>query len=231
MGYCAAAAAGAFALPAAEAADEISLSNARGIVDVFSPTMIEAYFNEIGIVYERMDSSDGKVLYFAHPKGAEGARFFAVLHACKDGDLNQCYGLEYVAFFETPSKYQTADAMNRGNMSAPFVKIMLMEDGKTILSRYVISDAGITRGNVLLNMLVFFAQASALAKAYGDEGGRQVFLKPPTSNALGAHGIAALPKGAVSEPFAKLLTTHPDWINSPRDAKDWINSPFAAPKN
>jgi hypothetical protein len=115
-------------------------------------------------------------------------------------------------------------------MSAPFVKILLAEDGKTVLSRYVISDGGITRANVFLNMMVFFGQASAIAQAFAEDGGRQVFVDPPTTNALGAHALAALPKGATREPLAQLLKTHADWINTPKTAKDWMRSPFSTPR-
>lgn len=221
-----AAVAGVFALPA-RAANEVPLANPRAVVDVFSAAMIEAYFDEVGVVYERIPNNEGVMAYVAYPKGAEGARFVTIIHACKEP--NQCYGLEYAAFFETPSKYATAEAMNRGNMSAPFVKIMLAEDGKTVLSRYVISDGGITRGNIFLNMMVFFGQASAIAEAFAEDGGRQVFVDPPTTSGLGAHGLAALPKGATRDVLGKVLKTHADWVNTPKTAKAWMNSRFAEP--
>ena len=230
----------AFALIAstacAQAAEQkLPISDPRGISDIFTPASLESFYNELEFVYERAQTKNGDIAYVAHPKGSDKANFYTYLRGCpKTKDV--CYGLEFAAVFATPQRAQSADVMNNLNGSAPFPKVMLQADGTTLLSRYVISDGGITRGNQFMNLAVFFAAASGLAKAYSELSGEKSVEAPRTSAPAFGVGTNSFSAAALSlaksdtGTYLSVSKLHPEWVNDPAKTKDaWRLPATAAP--
>jgi hypothetical protein len=83
----------------------------------------------------------------------------------------KCRGLQMLIFFRQNQKpYQIAQ-VNSFNQRYAFAQAVLMPDGKLGLSRYVISDGGVTQNNLTENLKVFMAMPAQAAQHFGGAAG------------------------------------------------------------
>ena len=90
-----------------------------------------------GTRYLRAQSSDGGVLLL-EPRGCNAN--------------NGCAGLYILALITGPSNLERA---NKFNDQVPYSKAIHIDDGRSVLSRYLIADYGTTAGSFAVNILVF----------------------------------------------------------------------------
>lgn len=90
-----------------------------------------------------------------------GLTLVAVLMACSDNV--RCLGLEMQYVFSLPpGKTATLNSVNDFNRKYNFAKAHISRDGMVRLTRYMISDYGITIGNLISNVRNFIAMPARL---------------------------------------------------------------------
>jgi len=142
-----------------EVVSSVSTIDMRYVIEAAGFTVTQPLSTGIGLIGE-----DGEGLIF----GLEGK-------ACSDSP--NCVGLDMFLVLE--GNYTPKDA-NSVNQRWSAIKATALDDGKMILSRYLILDHGQTLGNLRLNL----GTTRAIAKQFRDEA-----EKPETDTALTSEQI------------------------------------------
>ena len=97
---------------------------------------------------------------------AGSAKILAELRACTDG--TQCKGLLIAKAYAMPegvTKAELLESINDFNAREPFVKMLLTQDGQSVLAtRYVICDHGLTYGNLRIEFSALDGISSSFAR-------------------------------------------------------------------
>ncbi len=92
---------------------------------------------------------------------AGGGQFMAALRSCPADETPSCPHLELYAVFSAGPANSSVDAINLFNRRAAGVKAFRLQDGTTVLSRYVTLQYGIAQGNLLGNIAGFQRSAES----------------------------------------------------------------------
>ncbi len=144
---------------------------------------VAATLSEMGVAARVMTMDDGSVIIRAETNAQ--FKFVIYLAACETPPRAACAGMELDAFFDEASAGATLSSVNAFNQSHAFTKAFMLDSGQPILSRYEISDYGITKGNLVSNVVNFVRIGEAFMVHLTEE-------PLIASNALndGAHSLA-----------------------------------------
>jgi hypothetical protein len=187
-----AAAASAAALFGAANAQQDLISNPRGVIPNFDVGHIGPILTEMGAVWQSRKAENGQP-FVAVSAGGELV-LNIIPTACQGRDFTSCVGMNTVALFSGGGfNYQTVAAFNQKYW---FSTAGVAEDGSAAyISRYEISDYGISRGNVaasIVNLIVLadiFRQELATARRTVSLEG---FAEDLEARRLNARGLEAL---------------------------------------
>lgn len=102
-------------------------------------------------------------------KSANGLKFDIYGAECeKIGGVDRCRGLEFAAVFNLGDEEDVEEALSELDYAA--VSIFDDGDGDLKLTRYLILDKGVTRGNLEVNLEVFLAISHKVWDYLDDEG-------------------------------------------------------------
>jgi hypothetical protein len=127
-----------------------------GLVDRYDAAAIESVATELGLaVVSRTgpEEDGGPNIRLSSAKGGEFGVFGV---SCSgDGAARKCDGMQFVASFDAPADAdETANYIDEVNATFSVTKMVQLEN-RLSLSRYLIMDNGISRGNLLVNLQVF----------------------------------------------------------------------------
>ena len=121
---------------------------------------LEAVLAEMGATWQSSPREGDTVLY--QVTFANGLKAYAWYRVCEG---EQCRGLVLVAQFDRPSGYDSDAALDDKlrvfNDTAAASKAYRGNDGNVILQSYIISDEGITMGNIKAQIGVFSDSGSS----------------------------------------------------------------------
>lgn len=130
----------------------LALSEPQKILSGFYLPDMQNIGTEMGLTNEVVEGQDGSVLLrYITPEGYQ----FLVSPEVFDGD--RCIGLQMVAFFGN-SQGVPLEALNFFNYTHAFTQVYSY-DGGLFLTRYIIADYGVPKGNVASNIANFVAVA------------------------------------------------------------------------
>jgi hypothetical protein len=102
-------------------------------------------------------------------ESSQGLKFDIYGAECeKVGGVDRCRGLELAAVFNLEDQEDVDEAL--GELDYAAVSIYDDDDGDLKVTRYVILDKGVTRGNVEVNIDVFLAINHEVWEYLDDEG-------------------------------------------------------------
>lgn len=125
----------------------------------FTPDQVRSAFSQAGLTDVSIGSRGANVTVMGRDRG--GLTLVAVLMSCADG--RRCLGLEMQYVFSLPAgKTATLNSVNGFNRKYNFAKAHVSSEGMVRLTRYVISDYGISYGNLVSNIRNFVAMPARL---------------------------------------------------------------------
>jgi hypothetical protein len=133
-----------------------SATDAGGLIDRYDAAAIESVAKELGLsVVAKTGPEDdgGPNIRLSSTKGREFGAFGV---SCSgDGVARKCDGIQFVASFDAPADAdETAIYLDEVNATFSVAKMVQLEN-RLSLSRYLIMDNGISRGNLLVNLQIF----------------------------------------------------------------------------
>lgn len=135
----------AVALPAVRPAQAQMLAE-------FTPEQVRQAFAQAGLRDVTLSSRGANAMVMG--RDATGLTLVAVVTACAEG--RRCLGLELEYIFSLPpGKAATLASLNDFNRKYNFAKSHISRDGTVRLTRYLISDYGISYGNLVSNLRNF----------------------------------------------------------------------------
>ena len=137
----------------------ISHPVAAAMLSDFSPAQVQQAFTQAGLTEITLGSRGPNATVMG--RDGSGLTLVAELTACADG--HRCLGLEMEYIFSLPpGKTATLNSINAFNKRYSFAKAHVSSSGVVRLTRYVISDYGISFGNLVSNLRNFIAMPSKL---------------------------------------------------------------------
>jgi hypothetical protein len=125
----------------------------------FSPDQVRSAFSQAGLSTVTMGARGTNVTVMGRDKA--GLTLVAVLMSCAEG--RRCLGLEMQYVFTLPpGKTATLNSVNAFNRKYNFAKAHVSSEGMVRLTRYLISDYGISYGNLVSNIRNFVSMPSRL---------------------------------------------------------------------
>jgi Putative bacterial sensory transduction regulator len=125
----------------------------------FSPDQVRQAFSQAGLTDVSTGARGANVTIMGRDRA--GLTLVAVVMACADG--RRCLGLEMQYVFSLPpGKTATLNSVNAFNRKYNFAKAHVSSEGMVRLTRYLISDYGISYGNLVSNIRNFVAMPSRL---------------------------------------------------------------------
>jgi hypothetical protein len=125
----------------------------------FSPDQVRQAFSQAGLTEISTGARGTNVTVMG--KDRNGLTLVAVMMACAEG--RRCLGLEMQYVFSLPpGKTATLNSVNAFNRKYNFAKAHVSSEGMVRLTRYLISDYGISYGNLVSNIRNFVAMPSRL---------------------------------------------------------------------
>jgi hypothetical protein len=125
----------------------------------FTPDQVRQAFVQAGLADVSMGARGTNVTVMGRDRS--GLTLVAVLMACAEG--RRCIGLEMQYVFSLPpGKTATLNSVNSFNRKFNFAKAHVSSEGMVRLTRYLISDYGISYGNLVSNIRNFIAMPSRL---------------------------------------------------------------------
>lgn len=101
-------------------------------------------------------SSGGRYLVL----NRDGVVVLIVLRVCND--KNKCRGLWFLSPMKQPNPPFTFEQLNSFNISHPYASVHLFDADLLTLSRYVITDGGVTSANLEENIRIFMKMPQAV---------------------------------------------------------------------
>lgn len=135
----------------ASAQQDDVVSNARSLITQFDSSTVGPVLNELGVSWSVVQA-EGETFIAAN---ADGFKFGIMPTACTNG---KCVGAYILTTF--PQANPGRQLIESFNQSSRFSTVGAWENGTAYLSRYEIADYGITRGNLAVSIVVFYAHAS-----------------------------------------------------------------------
>jgi len=132
------------------------VANSGALIDRYDAAAIESVAKELGFaVVSRTgpEEDGGPNIRLSSAKGGEFGAFGV---SCSgDGAARKCDGIQFVASFDAPADAdETAVYLDEVNATFSVAKMVQLEN-RLSLSRYLIMDSGISRGNLLVNLQIF----------------------------------------------------------------------------
>jgi hypothetical protein len=125
----------------------------------FTPDQVRQAFSQAGLSDVSVGARGANVTVMGRDRA--GLTLVAVLMACAEG--RRCIGLEMQYVFSLPpGKTATLNSVNAFNRKYNFAKAHVSSEGMVRLTRYLISDYGISFGNLVSNVRNFVAMPSRL---------------------------------------------------------------------
>jgi hypothetical protein len=125
----------------------------------FTPDQVRSAFSQAGLTDVTMGARGVNATVMGRDRA--GLTLVAVMMACADG--RRCLGLEMQYVFSLPpGKTATLNSVNAFNRKYNFAKAHVSSEGMVRLTRYLISDYGISYGNLVSNIRNFVAMPSRL---------------------------------------------------------------------
>lgn len=125
----------------------------------FSPEQVRQAFSQAGLTDISTGARGANVTVMGRDRS--GLTLVAVLMACAEG--RRCLGLEMQYVFSLPpGKTATLNSVNSFNRKYNFAKAHVSSEGMVRLTRYLISDYGISFGNMVSNIRNFVAMPARL---------------------------------------------------------------------
>lgn len=154
---------GAMALSLAGAGMVAAANAADATITHFTPELISDIVKELGATDVTIQTGGSGTKYVQHK--VEGYTFLFSLLACKPGEPG-CLGLGLVKAF-SPDEGTTFDlaTVNSFNSKYAFAQAHVFEKN-IYLTRYTISDGGISRDNIRSNIQTFWAMPVRLAEHF-----------------------------------------------------------------
>jgi putative sensory transduction regulator len=158
------------------------ISDAGKPIANFDIQNIYPILQEMGISYEGRADDEGNKLLIA--QASSGLKFAVVPAACLNGANSGCVGMNVIALFpEAPQR-----DVNSFNYRYAFTSAGINPaNNASYISRYVIADYGIPKGNIASNLYNFIAQAEMFQKVIG--GARKTVALEADPNDLAAHSL------------------------------------------
>jgi hypothetical protein len=120
----------------------------------FTPDQVRQAFSQAGLTNVTTGARGTNVTVMGRDRS--GLTLVAVLMSCADG--RRCLGLEMQYVFSLPpGKTPTLNSVNAFNRKYNFAKAHVSSEGMMRLTRYLISDYGISYGNLVSNIRNFVA--------------------------------------------------------------------------
>jgi hypothetical protein len=145
----------------AGAASAASSGGQRGVAQqTFTSDSVMSILGEAGATNLQKGVAEG----IPYVKGTDhnGFNFVALMRACEQ---TACRGIELAYSWRMDGKTVSLPSVNAFNEQYTFAKAFLTEGGNLVLSRLIIADGGITRDNVLANVIVFLQLPPYLFRA------------------------------------------------------------------
>jgi hypothetical protein len=125
----------------------------------FNADQVRQAFSQAGLAEVTVGSRGTNATIMGRDRS--GLTLVAVMMSCADG--RRCLGLEMQYVFSLPpGKTATLNSVNAFNRKYNFAKAHVSSDGMVRLTRYLISDYGISYGNLVSNIRNFVAMPSRL---------------------------------------------------------------------
>lgn len=125
----------------------------------FSPEQVRQAFSQAGLTDVTMGMRGTNATVMGRDRS--GLTLVAVVMACAEG--RRCLGLEMQYVFSLPpGKTATLNSVNAFNRKYNFAKAHVSSEGMVRLTRYLISDYGISYGNLVSNIRNFLAMPARL---------------------------------------------------------------------
>lgn len=136
-----------------------TLSNPTQVIPNFDLSNLGPILSEMGVVWQRTETSDGRSYIAANVSGNLSIAFLP--SACLDSGTRNCIGLvTYVEFNDIAVNPQTISAFNQKYW---FISAgAIANNSSAFISRYDIADYGIPRGNVKSSLQNFVVLALKL---------------------------------------------------------------------
>lgn len=125
----------------------------------FTPDQVRSAFSQAGLTDVTTGARGTNVTIMGRDRS--GLTLVAVLMMCAEG--RRCLGLEMQYVFSLPpGKTATLNSVNAFNRKYNFAKAHVSSEGMVRLTRYLISDYGISHGNLVSNVRNFLAMPPRL---------------------------------------------------------------------
>jgi hypothetical protein len=133
-----------------------SAADSGGLIDRYDAAAIESVAKELGLLVVSKAGAEDDGGPNIRLSSAKGGEFGAFGVSCSGKDAaHKCDGIQFVASFDAPADAdETATYLDEVNASFSVVKMVQLEN-RLSLSRYLIMDNGISRGNLLVNLQIF----------------------------------------------------------------------------
>lgn len=166
--FAGAAAALLYAAPvAAQAPQANDYPDDRTTFEFFSPEAINASLSPFNVKAEAQTT--GGMTYVSFD--LDGLRYYILITACLENDPRRCVGANmFLAFDRKPgmSAQELNSKIQSFNSLYAFTKVYIDEQsGRLILSRYMVSDYGKSRGQVRQEVASFVSIAASFRKEFG----------------------------------------------------------------
>ncbi len=194
------------------------ISDAGKPIANFDIQNIYPILQEMGIAYEGRVDEEGNQLLLA--QASSGLKFALVPAACLNGANSGCVGMNVIALFpEAPQR-----DVNSFNYRYAFTSAGVNpSSGASYISRYVIADYGIPKGNIASNLYNFIAQAEMFQKVI--TGARKTVALEANPNDLAAHSLnmkAVMANEAASQMLGHTMSHHQVSLEETPDKIDML---------
>ncbi len=130
-----------------------TVTNPKQMLERFDVTNVTGILTEMGLKNEVMAQDNGAAVIRAVTN--TGMVFVLYPVVCSEGARAKCAGLELDVIFTADAPGASYATVNQFNREYALTKAFLSSRGEPVLSRYILADHGIARGNVVSNVTNF----------------------------------------------------------------------------
>ena len=160
-----------------------ALDDPRRVLNGFQLADMQNVGAEIGYQTEVVRGNDDSI--FLKYTTGEGNVFFVAPAVC---DQTTCYGLDIYTFFGSDAGVPLS-ALNFFNYYRAFTKTF-SQNGTIILSRYIIADFGIPKGNIASNLTNFVGVAKDFDTFLRQGAGGNAYSVTSLEDSITSYGLA-----------------------------------------
>lgn len=129
-----------------------SVANRGEIFTEFTPTSIVTVLEEIGVTTQIVVEDSGPFVAAVAPTGRPFVVFFTV---CGYEGRQGCLGIDLLSLVDVSPATVPLSVVNDFNTHYGFAKAFRFDNTTAALSRYIVADDGIAKGNIVSNVLNF----------------------------------------------------------------------------